>query len=113
MPMKTTPPQPRPEPQMASSHTDGVAGSEAEGETAEEKEERENSATVHCADCKMDNDTTAKCGQLTDNEGATLTATRKFDVDMLFLRPPRHHFWGECTTHKRKPNASKAATAPE
>ena len=87
-------------------------GSAAEGEAAEEKEEKESSATVHYTHCKTDNDTTAECGQLTGNEGATLRATPKFDKDMLLLRPPRH-FWGECPTHKRKPTASKAATALE
>ena len=98
--------------QIASKHTDSVTGSEAEGETAKEKEEKDISATVYCIHCKMDNDTTAECGQLTGNEGATIIATPRFDEDMLLLRPPRH-FWGECTTHKRKPTASKAATAPE
>ena len=91
MPTKATPSQPRPQPQMASSHTDGVTGSEAEGEAGEEKEEeKESSVAVHCAYCKMDNDTTAECGQLIGNEGATPRATPKFDEDMLSLHLPRH-----------------------
>ena len=64
--------------------------SEAEGEAAEEKEEKESSATVYCTHCKMDNHATAECGQLVGNEGATPKATPKFDEDMILLHLPRH-----------------------
>ena len=92
---------------------DGVTGSEAEGEATEEKEEKESSTTVHCTHCKMDNDTTAECGQLTGNEGATLRATPKFDEGMpLLRRPGTSGTNAPYTSESSMPTASKAATAP-
>ena len=44
----------------------------------------------NCTHCKMDDHTTAECGQLIGNEGATPRATRKFDEVMLLLHLPRH-----------------------
>ena len=84
MPAKATPLQQH-QSQMASSHTDGVTGSAAEGEAEEENEEKESSTTVLTARRTA---TTVECGQLTGNEGATPRPTPKFDEDILLLRRP-------------------------
>ena len=114
MPTKATPRHLRHQPQMACSHTDGITDSAAEGEAAEEIEEKESCTTVHCTHCTIDNDTTAECGQLTGNQGATPRATPGLDEDMLLRRRPGTS--GTNAPHiseTSKPTASRAATAPE